>query len=312
MFNFFATVGRKPWAPSVMPLVGFTTITGYLGFHTFGHSLIRDLLGAQSQSGKREEISKKLEMLILSVYEDIKDVFNQPILEHPLLKVNNKAEIKWFSSSTLDPVTFGLSESKTGIVIGVPSHYNYDKPDDLPSSLFQIRRVKLFKFPAQDIEGEKSSEMDADCENCESGTKIGIERKSEQGKEYIESLLLSENAKKFSIARELFIGDSYKPLIVSCAMLGSFLLGISLARGSVLKLGYKDAHITQRIPFYIVSGIGGYGTYKLTSRVVDDFYQERTKERAIALGEAYREGAEEYYAKLELRNKILDVRRLTE
>lgn len=307
MYHFFAKLGRKGFSRAIVPAFAFFSSTGYLGYHFYGHNLTRDLLAAENEPGKRAEISGDLQKLILSVYEDVQVDFNKPILNLPGWKVPTPT-IKWFASASIEPLTIGMTESNFGVLIGLPNHYNYEKLEDLPRSLLDVRKFNIFKsFSSKNPQKEKDSPLEnsPDCENCDVGEVTKINPKTEEGIAYLDSLVLSEKAKRFSIARELFIGDSYQPLNTTSIIIFSFLLAISLSRLSVSKFGYKNAHLTQRIPFYGLSGVIGLYTFFTFKDMNNRFYTKEADTRAMRLGETYREGAVEYFTKTIQRHKAL-------
>lgn len=307
MYHFFAKLGRRGISRAIVPLFGFVSSAGYLGYHFLGHKLTRDLLAAENEPGKRAEISRDLQKLILSVYEDVQVDFNKPLLDMSAWKTSTPT-IKWFASASIEPLTIGMTETNFGVLIGLPNHYNYEKFEDLPQSLLEMRKFNIFKsFTSKKPQKEKDSplEVPTDCENCDVGEVTKIDPKTEGGRAYLESFLLSEKAKRFSIARELFIGDSYQPLNTTSIIVASCLLMLSLSRVSVSKLGYKNAHLTQRLPFYSLSGLIGVYAFFTFKDLNNRFYTKEADTRAMRLSETYREGAVEYFTKTIQRHKAL-------
>lgn len=293
----------------IIPIAGLLTSTGYLGYHLVGHNIVRNILGAEEEPGKRAEIAKDLQRLILSVYDDVQVDFNKPLVPNPIWK-QPVPTIKWFSSASIEPVTLGMTETHFGVLIGVPNHYNYDKLQDLPRSLLEVRKFSLFKSRKNEKAREKIDvqKEPLDCDNCEAGEigeLINIDPQSENGKAYLESFVLSEKAKRFSIARELFIGDSYRPLIITTIIMTTTMLSVSISRLAVSKLGYLQAHLTQRLPFYSVATSASIWYFYNTIDRTNRYYTQSADTRALNLGESYKEGAVEYLTKTIQRHKAL-------
>lgn len=307
MFNFLAQLGRSPKAKYFMPTVAGVATFGYYSCHSYLHTFIRNLLAAQAPNGQREEVSIHLRKLIKTAYDDVKPSFNKPILGSALMETVTNP-IKWFSSSTLEPITFGMSELNTGILIGLPNFYNYQKFEDMPDNVFEIRQLKLFRSPHDsELEEKEREELFTSSKQDNTVPLRKIDKNSPEGQDYVNSLLLSDDAKKFSIARELFMGDSYRPLARAAVIMLSFFVAISVGRTSVIMLKNRDAHITQRIPGYLLAGLFGYGNDNFLGTAINQYYAKKADERAIALGDSYKEGAAEYFSKRALRNKILGI-----
>jgi hypothetical protein len=296
-----------------MPALSTVTVFSYLGIHTISHDLIRKLFVAEGPDGEPVQISEYLRNLITDVFEDVqKGGFHVDVLNLKEFKCP-KPVIRWFASSTIDPIVFGMTDFATGISIGVPNSYNYQKPEDLPNSVFEIKKLAILRSP-QGREFEKQSKDNDDDVRLFKQEKHPvvlvrkIDKDSEEGKDYIDSLLLSENAKKFSIARELYVGDSYRPALHCLALFFSLFGALTTSRAYIDKLKLRNNHITHRLPVYAISGILGYGMYTFLNSAIDDYIGKRANERAKSLGDNYVSGAEEYFRKQAIRDNILGLK----
>lgn len=312
MDHFLARIGKSVVGRNFMPVLSSATFIGYFAVHTVSHDLIRKLFVAQGPDGKPMQISGYLRDMIADVFEEVNkagfhvDVFKLKMIQMP------KPTIRWFTSSTLDPIVFGMTDFATGISIGVPNTYNYQKPSDLPDSVFLVKKLAIVRSP-QGREQEQQQDTDDEVmlvkrEKEPTVLVRKIDRESEEGKEYIDSLILSENAKRFSIARELYVGDSMRPFLQGFTILLSSTAAFTTARAYVQKFGLKERHITQRLPAYALSGILGYGLYWFLSNAIDDYVAKKANNRAKALGENYVLGAEEYFKKQAVRDRILGIK----
>lgn len=308
MYHYFARLGRKPYSKVIIPFAGLVSSTSYIGYHLIGHNLARNLLGAEIEPGRRAEIPNNLKRLIMSVYDDVQVDFNKPSVTVPFWK-EQTATIKWFSSASMEPVTLGMTEANTGVLIGLPNYYNYDKFEDLPRSLLDVRRFSLFKsFKSKKKAQEQEDVQNDPISNSETGggnEVIRIDPESEHGRAYLESFVLSEKAKRFSIARELFVGDSYKPLLTATLILTTTTISVLVSRLAVSKFGYLKAHLSQRLPFYCVSGSAGLLAFHFLLDSTNKFYTKSADTRALNLGETYKEGAVEYFTNMIQRHKAL-------
>lgn len=303
-----AKVGRSKVGTLILPTSMFLATGAYYSVHTIFHKQVRDLLAAQKPDGRRQEISESLKDLIKSVYLEVHDKINEAPLESLNIK-HGEPVLKWFASSTLDPISFGSLENRTGFLVGLPAHYNYTCAEDFPDDLFEVKKVNLFKSPKDPIKAEElkvqidyqygPSEMTAVMKK--------IDRNSEEGAEFIDSMLLSDDAKKFSIAREIFLGDSPRQLLVTFLIPFSFITTLLMARGSVHILKLKDSHISYRLPGYGISTVAGYSLFRALVSYFNQTFAKKADDRAIELGEAYKRGAEEYFLKAARRLRVLDL-----
>lgn len=306
MWHYVAKLGRNPIAKYSVQAVGVVALSGYVGAHTVGQTLVCDLFAAKSPEGtKRQEFSGELMELIKTVYLGLKKTdFAKPqtqVGESLFNNMKSDLKIKWFVSSTVEPVNIGMSEWKTGIMIGVPNHYNYVKPSDVPDSLLEIHDLKLFKSFFQ-----KNQANEEPVTNSNHGKNVVYMRKDlPSGEEYLDSFLLSDNAKKFSIARELYYADTYKPLMTSIYIGVGILAIVGLSRFAVQKFKLKDRHVSQRAPFYLVSAFAGHYIFTNMNDLMRNFYTIKADLRAINIGEDYRQGAIEYFNKIIKRHKAL-------
>lgn len=306
MFHFLARVGRRPWTKMVMPFVGFAAGTSYLGVHVYGHQIVRNLFLAQSRNGDVELIGPELQDLIKRVFEEIKPYYNQPVLQPKFMK-SHEAPTSWFCTTSMDPITYGLTETNTGVLIGLPNHYNYQRTENVPDSVFRFHKLSLFRSRQEEEkeEGELSPKDLVDPQSIPPGEFIQVDRNSPAAQDYVNSLVLSDEAKMFSIARELFEGDSYRPLIISALLMGSIAFSTQLSRAAVMKMRLQNAHVTQRMVMYMLAAAAGYINFTFISDMFNTYYTKQADERALKVSSAYRQGAVEFFNKLIQRNRAL-------
>lgn len=306
MFNYLARLGKRNWTKNVVPTFAFLAGGTYFGAHTFLHNQLRNLLAAQNDLGLREELSDHLKDTIIEAYDRIKDRFGIPLIKTPLDK---PPEIKWFCSSTLDPVNFGFSESSQGILIGLPANFNYEKPEDVPQEALHYKKMRFFKdFGVASDETNEALEdqgLEDISQQSKGVTDVVLRKFSELGEEYISTLVLSKNAKQFVVTRELFYSDSYKVILDTFNLILSVNIALMLSRALVKKLGLGSVHVIRRCILYSGSGCLGLTYFQLMKNLVERLYSLKSDSKAMAVDESYRMGAVEYYEKVLARNRIL-------
>lgn len=310
MFNFLAKIGRKRWAKNCTTGLAMAVPIAFYVVPEVHLDLMESLLTAQSPSGEREEISDSLRGLIDETYNEVKNQYH-PAPTHAALAAfeerlsfgQRNHPIRWFCSTTVDPITFGSSDMRTGVLIGLPTYYNYNDRQELPSNLFRVNSIDIFRkyFKKKQVPEDPHAEtQDSNVTSC-----IEIDKQSEIGRDYADSLVLSKEAKKFSIAKQIFLVDSYRVVARYGASCVSIALVVAFTRAMVRKLRLSDAHVSQRLTMYMVSGILGYLYHKFFLLSVDDYFEQRAFERAIAAGEDYKSGSAEAIEKAMKRQELL-------
>jgi len=127
--------------------------------------------------------------------------------------------------------------------------------------------------------------------------------KSESGQQFIESLILSEPAKKYSIAREIFLTDNMRIFIKSISfsviLLPMYILGNTLLKALPAKKLKMKA-----LTFFLLCNVGVF-IWLLTRVVVENFFQNEADKIVANINEDYTRGGIEYYQKLIQRNLAL-------
>lgn len=263
---------------------------------------------AQASPGEPEQISQHLLDLIQSTMKDMEGKFNVPVSNHKFFK--HDAVIEWFSSATLDPVVLGTTSGRYGACIGLPHYLNYQTAEELPRSLFEFKKVRLFKLSDKPKKGDGKQSESTDLEEERDGaTYIArrIDRDSLEGQEYASSLILSDKAKKFVISRELYLSETVRPFVESLTM-AFFLMGATaLGRYPVAKHRLMDTHVSKRMFIYTLSAILTYSLYGMFSDLINSYFLTETDKLAVKVAPEYFDGAEEYFEKTLKRNLLLSV-----
>ncbi|XP_001947318.2 transmembrane protein 177 [Acyrthosiphon pisum] len=189
-----------------------------------------------------------------------------------------KAFVKPFTAKGINPVNVGCLNTRMGSYIGIPTIYDLNSVDDI--SILNIADLNLQK----------------------QYTKL-INDKSEFGQQFLKSLILSEAAKKYSIARELMLTDSHRIFIKS--VLSSVVLMPMYALGSYVYNGLPPNPARVRmLALFLLSNIGVL-LWFFTRTAIENFYQKKADEKVCDIGEEYIKGGIEYYEKLIQRNLAL-------
>lgn len=309
MFNLLAKIGRRPWSAKCVSALTILAPGVYYGVQSLHLDLMERLFTAQAPTGEPEELSERLRRLIDDTYAEVKDRYRRssiPAVAELEEQFFGKSDlsIKWFCSSTMDPITFGSSDLRPGVLIGLPSYYNYDNPKDLPDNLYKVNNLglfkKYFKNKEDSVDPQTHPPQHPDISSC-----MNIDRHSPIGMDYTETLVLSEAARKFSIAKQLFLGDCYRPLAEYVGSCFSLAFAVALSRGMVKKLRLSNAHVSQRMILYMVSGVVGFMYHRFVLGSIEDYLDKKATDRAIIISEEYKLGFEEASEKAAKRHRLL-------
>lgn len=309
MFHFLARIGRKKWARNVVNTAALLIPAFYYGSQNLGLNYMERIFSAQSSTGEEELLSEDLKRLISETFEQIKDNFHQKTGLEALDDIvfgERAIKVRWFCSSTLEPVNFGLTRFKPGVLIGLPIHYNYEKTSELPDEFFKFKCMTLFK--------RLNSKNDDTLQNRtrEAGVSDDVEsynyisRDSDIGREYADSLVLSRAAKKYSIARELYIADSNQKLLNYMVTTACILMSVAIARGVVHKFRLDSSHISQRFGVYITSAAVSYMYHNIIISKINESYEKRVSDRVADRSKEFHLGLKEYTEKLSKRKELLN------
>lgn len=205
------------------------------------------------------------------------------LLEQTLadMNVDTNSSAALFNFVGNEVYSVGSLNLPTGAYIGLPYNFSYTDPSQL--KVEQIRLLGQYR------------------------TKRSIN--APVIKHLFQSLILSEDAKKFAIAHQLnFLTSSYifvKSANIFLSILGSFLLAPVVNR----RLGYST--LQKRLPrvfgglacFLAVTVFAG----SIIDELLDELYDIRALRRTLKIAPTanYQTGAVEYYSKLINRNKAL-------
>ncbi|XP_075233354.1 transmembrane protein 177 [Lycorma delicatula] len=173
-----------------------------------------------------------------------------------------------------DTMHFGTTSTTSGCFIGIPVNFNYKSEKDIDKLSIQV--------------GNKSVPWD-----------------SKDGIELANSLILSDAAKRFGIAYELSLVDTFKfylhcfsgpVIVIICGGVNNYFCNI-------FGLPYRPFPV--KGVFYGLLIAFGIGFYYLSKDLITTYYEMQALKNVSKVGEEYITGGLEFYDKLLARNKAL-------
>lgn len=197
---------------------------------------------------------------------------------------NSDRNFEFFRSNTLDFVSFGFNKLRQGCNIGLPlSYFATDKRD-----IFELTSKNGF----QNFLGHSITLRD-----------LMQKLDQDQLDKFYNSLLLSNEAKQFGLAREIghtnhFIKSVTENIVDFVCLSGAYVYSYSITRARKLQ-------ILQRRKIYLGSGLFALA-FMISSRLFTKKLIDKTDDlEACQMGLDCSEGSIEFYDKLMCRNKIL-------
>jgi len=191
------------------------------------------------------------------------------------LSIDNEGRLDIFTSFPPDPVHKGSLQLRSGALIGLPSTFYYQTVGDVERNFILVGQEK-------------------------------VDWNSSAGKELQSALVLSDKAKAFVIAREIFHAKSLTVHIdallqLSC-LLSAYYSGIWLNNSLLLTLRLKP---WARFIAFSMIGVVWLAFYIMISDGSHCWYDNRVDRVAAKLRKIYAEGGVEYYEKVLQRNCAL-------
>lgn len=189
------------------------------------------------------------------------------------LSIDDEARLNFFTSYSWDPVHRGSLQLRTGVQIGLPFTFPYQSVDDVDHSSIFIGQEK-------------------------------VDWDSLAGEELQSSLVLSDKAKAFVIAREISYAQLFSVHIETvlqcfCLML-SYYSGQWLNRRMLLTLRLK---LWARFLAFSTVGVTWLAMYLMLSDAFHCWHDNRADRTAAGLRKIYAEGGVEYYERVLQRNR---------
>ncbi|KAL7293949.1 hypothetical protein TKK_0012530 [Trichogramma kaykai] len=218
-----------------------------------------------------------LERLGIPVQLDTKivNLFDK-VMEDLKVSEHLKKKFEAFAITGFNLHHAGFPDSRFGAIVGIPNHFTYQEKSDVDYVDIRLgydRKPLNLYHPA--------------TENL------------------INSLVLSEKAKKFGIAREVLMSQKQLPLyksLESPAVITLSVLGAELLR-TKMKLHNKPWTFT--ILTYLATSTVAYAIWFQIRDSLKTYYEKSVDEQLAKLGKEYIEGGKEFYDKLISRNIAL-------
>lgn len=168
----------------------------------------------------------------------------------------------------------GFLSSRFGALIGLPINFTYTDKDSI---------------------NKESILIDNDP----------VDWNREDAKHLIDSLILSEEAKKYAIAREILMTDNSNVTVQ--AIVSSLLIGTCYGFTAHLNESLKNFQKPQslRVIFYSIMGTFFWGIWTMQKDTWTRLFETEVDQSLAQLGPVYVKGGHEYYDKLAKRNAAL-------
>lgn len=186
----------------------------------------------------------------------------------------NSQYLHLFINKKLDPVSFGSTETNCGVWVGVPEYYQETSEEGIINTNILIDG-KPVKWDSAD------------------------------GKKFLNSLMLSNNATKFLIARELTLRHSYYAHFSS--ILPVIMFSFACISGEhlykKLKLHHRPLALSLTVGSCALLVFSGFTLF--LNDALYFFYDKVAEDEVSSMGVSYLDGGIEYYSKKIERNKAL-------
>lgn len=211
----------------------------------------------------------------LEPVDDDSKKLTQKVFDTVLWDPLSEANVQLFTVYGQDIVHRGSTFSRYGGIVGIPVHFRYRTKDDVETDKIILNNKT-------------------------------IDWTSEAGQQLLESLVLSENARQFAIARELFYLRSHhiqiRPLMIGMSMFTAYWMGA--AANMTFNLSHRLPVVSRGIVYTFFASIGAT-LYCLASDNYSWFRDRKADQKAAELGPGYAAGGLEFYSRLLLRNMAL-------
>ncbi|XP_046573590.1 transmembrane protein 177-like [Haliotis rubra] len=199
----------------------------------------------------------------------------QEILNKLNMDPVSEASVRFFTVYGQNLLSKGSTSTRDGAIIGIPNNFTY-------KSTSEIERNKIT------LKNE------------------AIDWHSDSGASLLESLIFSEKAKRFAIAREVISINTYH--VHTQAILLSGFFSITYCAGFVFN---KMTNFSKKVPIparmvaYSFIGCIGVTLYLLGLDTYNNYTDRKIEKRTASLRRDYVEGGIEYYSQLLQRNVAL-------
>ncbi|XP_075037228.1 transmembrane protein 177 [Mixophyes fleayi] len=181
-----------------------------------------------------------------------------------------------FSAYGFQPVSVGIPWLPQGCLVGIPANYNHTEENGAGI----VNRVLV-------INGQE------------------VDWNSEAGTSLRDSLTLSEDAQKFSLAREAVHAQINGP-ILQASVAPLCLSGVCLSSVACKQLlGLYSGPVLLRGVFNLVAVVVGFTLYFLCDDALNQWLEFKSDQKVATISKSYSQGGLEFYDKILARNQIL-------
>jgi len=181
-----------------------------------------------------------------------------------------------FVAEGFEPVNVGCLNTRNGCFIGIPTIYDLNSIEDTTTTTGSVELQEYIRLMKED---------------------------PESGKKFTESLVLSEPAKKYSIAHALVLTDNFQILFKSISFPITLIPMYALGHTVISSLPVNQFKI-RMLAFFLLCNLGIF-VWLLARTVINSFYLSEADRKVCDIGLEYIHGGIEYYEKLIQRNLIL-------
>ncbi|CAG9861829.1 unnamed protein product [Phyllotreta striolata] len=209
----------------------------------------------------------------VEVSEKLKQRF-QKVLD--ILQIDPKAQQLYQPIHVFgfDVFSIGSSFSKFGSFIGLPINFTYEDTRTINTSKLKIR--------------EESIIWD-----------------SEPAQKLLDSLVLSENAQLYAMAREIKHRQTLKPLLNAALSFQTVFLIYAVSRQINERFNFYAQPRSTRMLMYLLVGAFCGGIHAMGSDASQIYYEGKIDKELRQTDQAFVEGGKEFYEKILQRNKAL-------
>lgn len=203
----------------------------------------------------------------------------ESVLGEARIPNDRKLAYNFFASCGDEPINFGYSTVGRSLKlancwIGLPFYFQYD-------SLKDVKTEEIAVFLDDSVPWT-----------------------SKNGKKLIDSLVLSENAKKFAIMRQIYFADSHGLTFHSMNLILTF--GVYRAMSKYISSKLKHKQVVPIVPMAIaklIQVVACASIFFFVRNIIRHGLDAASDLRSLEHGDEYYEGAIEFYSKTIQRNK---------
>lgn len=251
--------------------------TGACVFKVGPHTQLKEYTAwwyGQFEKGFKKAVNRKIRELIYEVME-----------EAVHLTTEEEVKTKYFMANVDDAFCWGGYASESGVLLGIPYNFAYENTDEID--------LKKMTF------GPRSADPEFDRRNKLSKSQL----ESEEAKILQNALILSDDAKRFAIARELERAKTMSYRTNGVILPISIVIGYLFSRAVNKKFDLLRQPPIRRLRVYVWLA-SAMIFFAITLEDINKYYLEASLDTKVChMGPNYAKGGIEYYDK-QLKNGV--------